>query len=137
MTTEEWLDGYPYQLKLISVLEKKKDELLGDATRTTKYITDEPRGKTYESANEKYLSKVEEVSEQIRIAKKTVTDIENAIYSVENPKYRILLIMKYMFGESWENISETLGMSDKTVRERISFKAIKAVEKIIKEREIK
>ena len=140
MTTAEWLSGYRYYIKLFNMLTKKKKELLHDNIK----VTTNPEavwsraqgGNSVDERNAKYADKAVQLQQQIDISEKNYKNIEIAIEAVSKPKYKYILKMKFIYGASWEKIAEDLELSEKWVREQLYLRAIKDVERVIKEKGI-
>ena len=132
MTTQMWLEGYRFYEKMLAELEKKKREALEDSIRITAYPKDtavqSSRLNSTEERNIKYIDKVQRISVQIEESKKYICDVQNAIATVSNMRHRMLLQLKYIEGETWEEVAEAMGMSEKWVRETLNGRAIKELE---------
>ncbi|NMA03277.1 MAG: DUF1492 domain-containing protein [Clostridiales bacterium] len=61
----------------------------------------------------------------------TKREILETIEQVENINYRLLLEMRYVNGESWDSVADTIGCDVRNVF-RIHGKALKEIEKIKK-----
>ena len=61
-----------------------------------------------------------------------MAEVESAVNYVSNPKYRLLLRLRYIDGESWESVAEVMGMSEKWVREDLNSRAIRKLERCAK-----
>lgn len=135
MTTQEWLESYRFYEKMIRELEQKRREALEDSIIITSYPKETPtygsHSNTAEDRNIKYIDKVQRIDEQIRIFKKYILNVQDAISSVGNMKYRMLLQLKYIENETWEEVAEAMGMSDKWVREELNSRAVKELERHI------
>lgn len=133
MTIQSYLEGYIFYEKLIRELEKRKQEALHDAIRITSYPKEisvkYTMGNNAEDKNIRYIDKIEKLNARISEIQKEMYDIENAVRTVQTVKYRMLLELKYLEGESWENVAEALGMSDKWVREELNSRALRELKR--------
>ncbi|HCB94372.1 MAG TPA: hypothetical protein DEP65_00970 [Ruminococcus sp.] len=136
MITQDWLNGYRFYKKVVETLQLRLSAALSDSIRITSQPKDvavqSSRGNSTEDRNIQYISKTEAISNQITEYRGYMSDIEAAVNSVGNPKYRLLLRLRYIDGESWESVAEVMGMSEKWVREDLNFRAIRELERCTK-----
>ena len=136
MITQDWLNGYRFYKKVVETLQLRLSAALSDSIRITSQPKDvavqSSRGNSTEDRNIQYISKTEAISNQITEYRGYMSDIEAAVNSVGNPKYRLLLRLRYIDGESWESVAEVMGMSERWVREDLNFRAIRELERCTK-----
>lgn len=136
MITQDWLNGYRFYKQVVETLQLRLSAALSDSIRITSQPKDvavqSSRGNSTEDRNIQYISKTEAISNQITEYRGYMSDIEAAVNSVGNPKYRLLLRLRYIDGESWESVAEVMGMSEKWVREDLNFRAIRELERCTK-----
>lgn len=136
MITQDWLNGYRFYKQVVEALQLRLSAALSDSIRITSRPKDvavqSSRGNSTEDRNIQYISKTEAISNQITEYRGYMAEIETAVNSVSNPKYRLLLRLKYIDGESWESVAEVMGMSEKWVREDLNFRAIRELERCTK-----
>lgn len=136
MITQDWLNGYRFYKQVVETLQLRLSAALSDSIRITSQPKDvavqSSRGNSTEDRNIQYISKTEAISNQITEYRGYMSEIEAAVNSVGNPKYRLLLRLRYIDGESWESVAEVMGMSEKWVREDLNFRAIRELERCTK-----
>ncbi|MDO5311504.1 MAG: DUF1492 domain-containing protein [Clostridia bacterium] len=136
MITQDWLNGYRFYKQVVETLQLRLSAALSDSIRITSRPKDvavqSSRGNSTEDRNIQYISKTEAISNQITEYRGYMAEIESAVNSVSNPKYRLLLRLRYIDGESWESVAEVMGMSEKWVREDLNFRAIRELERCTK-----
>lgn len=136
MITQDWLNGYRFYKQVVETLQLRLSAALSDSIRITSRPKDvavqSSRGNSTEDRNIQYISKTEAISNQITEYRGYMAEIETAVNSVSNPKYRLLLRLRYIDGESWESVAEVMGMSEKWVREDLNFRAIRELERCTK-----
>ena len=136
MITQDWLNGYRFYKQVVETLQLRLSAALSDSIRITSQPKDvavqSSRGNSTEDRNIQYISKTEAISNQITDYRGYMSEIEAAVNSVGNPKYRLLLRLRYIDGESWESVAEVMGMSEKWVREDLNFRAIRELERCTK-----
>jgi len=129
LTIQTWLEGYIFYEKMIKELEHKKHEALQDAIRITScpkpVAVQQSRGNSTEDGNVRYIDKIDRLNAQILDMQAYMNDIESAVSSVKTGKLRMLLQLKYIEGETWEEVAEAMGMSEKWVREEMNSRAIR------------
>lgn len=136
MITQDWLNGYRFYKQVVETLQLRLSAALSDSIRITSQPKDvavqSSRGNSTEDRNIQYISKTEVISNQITEYRGYMAEIESAVNLVSNPKYRLLLRLRYIDGESWESVAEVMGMSEKWVREDLNFRAIRELERCTK-----
>lgn len=129
LTIQTWLDGYIFYEKMVKELERKKHEALQDAIRITSCpksaAVQQSRGNSTENRNVRYIDKIDRLNAQILEMQEYMSDVESAVATVKTGKYRMLLQLKYIEGETWEDVAEALDMSVKWVREELYSRAIR------------
>lgn len=136
MITQDWLNGYRFYKQVVETLQLRLSAALSDSIRITSRPKDvavqSSRGNSTEDRNIQYILKTEAISNQITEYRGYMAEVESAVNSVSNPKYRLLLRLRYIDGESWESVAEVMGMSEKWVREDLNFRAIRKLERCAK-----
>lgn len=129
MTIQTWLEGYIFYEKMIKELEHKKHEALQDAIRITTcpktVAVQQSRGNSTEDGNVRYIDKIDRLNVQILEMQAYINNVESAVAAVKTGKYRMLLQLKYIEGETWEEVAEAMGMSEKWAREEMNSRAIR------------
>ena len=136
MITQEWLNGYIYYENLVNKLEDEKKEAIADAAWKTsnrrETAVQQSRGNGTETRNVKYADKIDRLTRQIEEIREEMQKIIDAIKTVQSPRNRALLQLKYIEGKSWEVVAEVLGVCEKWARETLNSRAIRELERGIK-----
>ncbi len=136
MITQEWLNGYIYYENLVNKLEDEKKEAIADAAWKTsnrrETAVQQSRGNGTEMRNVKYADKIDRLTRQIEEIREEMQKIIDAIKTVQSPRNRALLQLKYIEGKSWEVVAEVLGVCEKWARETLNSRAIRELERGIK-----
>ncbi len=136
MITQEWLSGYIYYENLVNKLEDEKKEAIADAAWKTsnrrEMAVQQSRGNGSETRNVKYVDKIDRLTRQIEEIREEMQKIIDAIKTVQSPRSRSLLQLKYIEGKSWEAVAEVLGVCEKWAREELNSRAVRELERGIK-----
>ena len=131
LTIQTWLDGYIFYEKMVKELERKKHEALQDAIRITSCpksaAVQQSRGNSTENRNVRYIDKIDRLNAQIIEMQEYMNAVDSAVATVKTGKYRMLLQLKYIEGESWEDVAEALDMSVKWVRGELHDRALRKI----------
>ena len=119
---------YRWLLREIKHLEEEKERIRSLMERTTKALSDSPKGSfadgtRLETSTEKIIQIEELVSGQIKQLKEQRAEIESFLSLLESPKERTLLRMKYIDGMTWEEIEQKEHLDERWAR-RIVGRAI-------------
>nr|DAY01422.1 MAG TPA: Protein of unknown function (DUF1492) [Caudoviricetes sp.] len=120
MTAVEYLKQSFYINKEIDENIMQLEEIDSDICRCTQVFTDMPPGTHNENNVEiklaAYLDKRVELTQKINEETDKLFDIKNEIrlriYRIKNPKYRLILMKRYIRFKKWEQIQEELGYKE-------------------------
>lgn len=117
MTAEDYLSQYKYLDVEIALQQEEKKRLEELAESMPSIICPGGSGfsdKVGEGAGNivDLQKEIDEKTAKLRVLK---AEIEGVIKAVENPKYRLILTMKYIKDYTFEKISEKLGYSYKQI----------------------
>ena len=120
MTAREYLKQSFYINKEIDENILQLEELDSDICRCTQIITDMPPGVHNDNSAEiklaAYIDKHEELTQKINEETdklvETKKEIRLKIYQIKNPKYRLVLMKRYIRFKKWEQIQEELGYKE-------------------------
>ena len=119
---------YRWLLREIKHLEEEKERIRSLMERTTKALSDSPKGSfgdgtMLETGTEKMIQIEERIAGQIIQLTKHRSAIESLLSLLESPKERTLLRMKYIDGMTWEEIEKREYLDERWAR-RIVGRAI-------------
>lgn len=120
MTAREYLKQSFYINKEIDENILQLEELDSDICRCTQVFTDMPSGVHNDNSAEiklaAYIDKHEELTQKINEETdklvETKKEIRLKIYQIKNPKYRLVLMKRYIRFKKWEQIQEELGYKE-------------------------
>lgn len=120
MTAREYLKQSFYINKEIDENILQLEELDSDICRCTQIITDMPPGVHNDNNAEiklaSYIDKHDELTQKINEETdklfETKKEIRLKIYQIKNPKYRLVLMKRYIRFKKWEQIQEELGYKE-------------------------
>ena len=114
MTAKEYLRQLLSIERLIQVKTTERERLMALATKVTSALSDckvetSPDNTRTQSIIRKMAELREEIEEQTSRYTSLYHKIEEEIDSMEDDRYKILLIMRYMKGASFSDIADKLG----------------------------
>lgn len=114
MTAKEYLRQLLSIERLIQVKTTERERLMALATKVTSALSDckvetSPDNTKTQNIIIKMAELREEIEEQTSIYTSLYHKIEEEIDSMEDDRYKILLIMRYMKGASFSDIADKLG----------------------------
>ena len=114
MTAKEYLNQLISIEKLIQVKTTERERLMALATKVTSALNDckvetSPDNTKTQNIIIKMAELREEIEEQASRYTKLYRKIEKEIDDIEDDRYKLLLIMRYMKGASFSDIADKLG----------------------------
>ena len=114
MTAKEYLNQLISIEKLIQVKTTERERLMALATKVTSALSDckvetSPDNTKIQNIIIKMAELREEIEEQASRYTSLYRKIEEEIDDIEDDRYKILLIMRYMKGASFSDIADKLG----------------------------
>lgn len=114
MTAKEYLNQLTSIEKLIQVKTTERERLMALATKVTSALNDckvetSPDNTKTQNIIIKMAELREEIEEQASRYTSLYRKIEKEIDSIEDDRYKLLLIMRYMKGASFSDIADKLG----------------------------
>lgn len=114
MTAKEYLNQLISIEKLIQVKTTERERLMALATKVTSALSDckvetSPDNTKVQNIIIKMAELREEIEEQASRYTSLYRKIEEEIDDIEDDRYKILLIMRYMKGASFSDIADKLG----------------------------
>lgn len=114
MTAKEYLNQLMSIEKLIQVKTTERERLMALATKVTSALNDckvetSPDNTKTQNIIIKMAELREEIEEQASRYTSLYRKIEEEIDDIEDDRYKILLIMRYMKGASFSDIADKLG----------------------------
>ena len=114
MTAKEYLNQLISIEKIIQVKTTERERLMALATRVTGALNDckvetSPDNTKTQNIIIKMAELREEIEEQVSRYTTLYRKIEEEIDDIEDDRYKILLIMRYMKGASFSDIADKLG----------------------------
>lgn len=114
MTAKEYLNQLTSIEKLIQVKTTERERLMALATKVTSALSDckvetSPDNTKIQNIIIKMAELREEIEEQASRYTTLYRKIEEEIDDIEDDRYKILLIMRYMKGASFSDIADKLG----------------------------
>ena len=114
MTAKEYLNQLMSIEKLIQVKTTERERLMALATKVTSALNDckvetSPDNTKTQNIIIKMAELREEIEEQASRYTALYSKIEEEIDDMEDYRYKLLLIMRYMKGASFSDIADTLG----------------------------
>lgn len=114
MTAKEYLNQLISIEKLIQVKTTERERLMALATKVTSALSDckvetSPDNTKIQNIIIKMAELREEIEEQASRYTTLYRKIEEEIDDIEDDRYKILLIMRYMKGASFSDIADKLG----------------------------
>lgn len=125
MTAKDYLSQYKYLDAEINLKqeEKKRLEELAESTASANY----PGGSGVSDKVGKGAGNIVDLQKEIDNLKALKSNIEGVIKAVENPKYRLILTMKYINCKRWSDISNVMHINDKKWLYKLHKRALKSV----------
>ena len=124
MTRTEWFSRAWKLDKEINQLIEKRSKLYSAALRTTPTYSDMPRGKgtsdKVQNAIEQICLLDEEINRKIDELYNVKQEIMFAIATVENPIDRRCMYLRFVEFKSWQEISDKLRISRRSVSYKVS-----------------
>lgn len=110
MTAKEYLEQARYLDQRINSKLTQVESLRSLATRVTTVYSDMPHSPTPDNHKlEKIIAKIVDLENEIDTDVDSLVDLKkeivNAVNAVENDKYRVLLEMRYLSYQTWEQIA--------------------------------
>ena len=134
MTTKEFLQLYAATEEKLSELSERLLRLRSKAEKVTPTYEEKigasnptSNGDKIPSIVEKIMEEEERTADYIKEIAETRKDIESAIYAVTDSKLCTLLMMRYLNGRTFEQISVLMHYSYLHVVHRLHPEALKAV----------
>lgn len=114
MTAKEYLNQLASIEKLIQVKTTERERLIALATKVTSALNDckvevSPDNTKTQNIIIKMVELREEIEEQASRYTALYRKIEEEIDDIEDDRYKLLLIMRYMTGASFSDIADKLG----------------------------
>lgn len=123
MTYEEkirWLRRYQDSLRLQHELELEVERLRSNATRVTPLLSGMPGGQgdgqQLPRAVEAITEAQAELQEQILKCEKIRREVVEAIEIIDDLKDREIMRRRYLLGEKWRQVAESVGLDERWVR---------------------
>lgn len=131
MNTKDFLARYKTAEYEISEMAETLLRLRSQATKCTAIYSSNCTGQTNKnkipSVIERIIEEEKKFESKIDHLINVQSEVESAIADVEDGKYKALLMMRYLNGKSFEEISVALGYSYHYVVHDLHTKALKAV----------
>ena len=138
MTVKEWLSrGYKIDRE-INALLSEREEAFALACKVSAPPSDNEKvsattGNGSEARFIKYADYSKLIDRRIDELYRIKSEIMTVITLIDNNTYRTLLIMRYVQFNTWEQIAESMGYSDKWVRTYLHKMALEMCEKSLKQ----
>lgn len=117
---KRWLWRYRESLEKEKALRADLQEQESRAVKTTAALTGMPGGKSLNdkipAAVERILALQDELLKQVDECNSCRKDVGLVIDAIEDTRLQTIFRYRYIFGETWEVIAESLNLSSKWVR---------------------